>query len=558
MNINFKPYKILLASILFCYSVNGQNLQKKYEEAYKYYEKKDYSRVEEICSQILLAGSKSIKDLNDIWVNHTAAYLMYFIYQDSTYINFNLKISKDYFDISKEYMDLLLLKDSKLKLRLQPRIRVIDSIMVAFSQIKEVNISSLGDKNNLKVVPQRISSSSTSNLNAVLVIVEGQGKTKDLAVNSALRTAIEKTFGAFISSNSKIIDDNLIKDEIVSISNGNILNYEILSQIEKNENFTVTISANISLENIIVNANKFGSSFELTGGVYYQNILKEEFYKSQEVLVLENFFEQWRSVNLFDYQIRELEMQRYVAKTYGEFWMPRVSDYLGRTDWTYFRSDLDRYNMNDLFRSINDGTEKNDWSYFPQSYIGKELFQIGYEIMVSPNSNYYTFIKAYADLLHVLSIKDINNYKAKFGEPIILWDLVSNSLINSINARQRYFRPKSDDGYGHEIRNYELRDGQVAFRNPLTLEVFEKINTFVHAQNKCRNITISGIDKFAFPPAYSKPSKSDWFSVEEFPYPHDRATFYNMSYILLSFSKDEIANLNSKIQFAFLNEVIRF
>ena len=75
MQISFKIYKILLASILLCYSANGQNLQKQYAEAYKLYEKKDYLNAEEICGQILSTDLKSVKNITDIWSNHSAAYL---------------------------------------------------------------------------------------------------------------------------------------------------------------------------------------------------------------------------------------------------------------------------------------------------------------------------------------------------------------------------------------------------------------------------------------------------------------------------------------------------
>jgi Na+-driven multidrug efflux pump len=57
----------------------------------------------------------------------------------------------------------------------------------------------------------------------------GQGKTKEAAKYSALRSALEKAFGIFISSNTTIFKDELVKDEIVSVSSGNIQNFEILS-----------------------------------------------------------------------------------------------------------------------------------------------------------------------------------------------------------------------------------------------------------------------------------------------------------------------------------------
>ena len=52
--------------------------------------------------------------------------------------------------------------------------------------------------------------------------VFGNGKTKDEATKLALRSAIEQAFGGFVSSNTQILNDNLISDEIATVSSGNV------------------------------------------------------------------------------------------------------------------------------------------------------------------------------------------------------------------------------------------------------------------------------------------------------------------------------------------------
>ena len=64
------------------------------------------------------------------------------------------------------------------------------------------------------------------------VIVSADGFTKEQATLSALRNAIEQTYGAFVSSNTQLLNDELIKDEIVSISNGYVKRFECLSESE--------------------------------------------------------------------------------------------------------------------------------------------------------------------------------------------------------------------------------------------------------------------------------------------------------------------------------------
>ena len=61
--------------------------------------------------------------------------------------------------------------------------------------------------------------------NDATLTVFGTGSTEEEAIQQALRSALEQTYGAFISANTTILNDELIKDEIVSISTGNIKNY---------------------------------------------------------------------------------------------------------------------------------------------------------------------------------------------------------------------------------------------------------------------------------------------------------------------------------------------
>jgi hypothetical protein len=78
----------------------------------------------------------------------------------------------------------------------------------------------------------------------VTLITSGQGKTQDEAKQNALRNAIEQAFGAFISSHTEVVNDNLVKDEIISISNGNIQKYEIISESALPDNLGYTTTYN--------------------------------------------------------------------------------------------------------------------------------------------------------------------------------------------------------------------------------------------------------------------------------------------------------------------------
>ena len=61
--------------------------------------------------------------------------------------------------------------------------------------------------------------------NTIRLTVSGEGATKEEATANALRSAIEQAFGTFVSANTQILNDDIVKDEIATISSGNIQEY---------------------------------------------------------------------------------------------------------------------------------------------------------------------------------------------------------------------------------------------------------------------------------------------------------------------------------------------
>ena len=62
---------------------------------------------------------------------------------------------------------------------------------------------------------------SASAQETVKLTVSGQGTTKEEATANALRSAIEQSFGVFVYENTQIFNDDVVKDEIATISSGN-------------------------------------------------------------------------------------------------------------------------------------------------------------------------------------------------------------------------------------------------------------------------------------------------------------------------------------------------
>jgi ABC-type uncharacterized transport system substrate-binding protein len=64
----------------------------------------------------------------------------------------------------------------------------------------------------------------------VTITASGSGKTLEDAKQSALRSATEQAFGAFISTKTEMFNDQVVADQMASVSSGNIKSFEILNQ----------------------------------------------------------------------------------------------------------------------------------------------------------------------------------------------------------------------------------------------------------------------------------------------------------------------------------------
>ena len=100
--------------------------------------------------------------------------------------------------------------------------------------------------------------------NIVKLVVTGDGPTEQDAVMLALRTAIEQAYGCFISSNTTILNDELVSDEIVSVSSGNIKEYKVLSSATLADGrVSVNVQAAISLKKLSDYSVSKGATIEL-------------------------------------------------------------------------------------------------------------------------------------------------------------------------------------------------------------------------------------------------------------------------------------------------------
>ena len=159
----------------------------------------------------------------------------------------------------------------------------------------------------------------TINVNAqdsektVTLIVSGQGKTQDEAKQNALRSAIEQAFGAFISSKTEILNDDLVKDEIVSISNGNIQKYEVISEVKlPNNDYSTSLNVIVSTTKLTSFIKNKGFAVEFGGALFASNVLIQELYEKNELIAIESLVQtlQIISSSSFDFSISAREPKK--------------------------------------------------------------------------------------------------------------------------------------------------------------------------------------------------------------------------------------------------------
>jgi hypothetical protein len=99
-----------------------------------------------------------------------------------------------------------------------------------------------------------------------------------------LRSAIEQAFGAFISSKTEVLNDQIVADEMASISSGNIKSYEVLNQDSlPGGRWGVTLKTIVSVEKLTNFVQAKGISVEIKGGLFAMNVKQQILNEQGEI-----------------------------------------------------------------------------------------------------------------------------------------------------------------------------------------------------------------------------------------------------------------------------------
>ena len=137
------------------------------------------------------------------------------------------------------------------------------------------------------------SPSESSSEDEVTLVVSADGATKDEATKVALRSAIEQAYGTFVSANTTILNDELVKDEIVTVTSGNIKHYsEISSNVMPDGKTFVTLQATVCISKLVSYAQSKGAETEFAGATFGMNMKMKELNKQNEIKAWQNLKDQ--------------------------------------------------------------------------------------------------------------------------------------------------------------------------------------------------------------------------------------------------------------------------
>jgi hypothetical protein len=140
---------------------------------------------------------------------------------------------------------------------------------------------------SLTVISQESSDSESDK--SVFITVSGSGKTKDEAKQSAFRSAIEQAYGAFISSKTEIFNDQLVADQMSSVSSGNIKSFEVLNESQLPDgSWGVTLKSIVSVSKLTSFVEAKGFTVEIKGGMFALNIKQQLLNEQGEMQAVAN------------------------------------------------------------------------------------------------------------------------------------------------------------------------------------------------------------------------------------------------------------------------------
>lgn len=308
----------------------------------------------------------------------------------------------------------------------------------------------------------------------VTLITSGQGKTQDEAKQSALRNAIEQAFGAFISSHTEVVNDNLVKDEIISVSNGNIQKYEIISEsaLPDNLGYTTTLKTIVSISKLTSFCESKGMQIEVKGSLFAFNVIQKELAASNEKKALEELVLMAKNIapKMFDYSLISGEPTK---NEIGSFSLPLKVNFHVNSNWNSYYNIL----IKTLMNTCLDKSEFDDYNKL-------NITTYSMDLLISKSNLSGNFI-CYDGLIY----NDGSGRKISMKEyDTKAWKEISYAQKNKYSS----FSESAITEKKYESGNYKIKT--LYFRNDI-VSVMKKIQEVIETEVYKYNIQTSSGDK---------------------------------------------------------------
>lgn len=283
------------------------------------------------------------------------------------FLDFNKNENPKKIDNKKIYID-----EAKGKLEeLKPKISVVS---ITTTNTAEVTDAAKDEPN--KTSDTNRGTTNTASDKTVTLTVSGTGKTIEEAKTNALRSAIEQAFGAFISSKTEILNDNLVKDEIVSIANGNVQKYDVVSQVEiPNNGYAITLSATVSIDKLTSFAESKGVVVEFKGGMFGATIKLQKLNEESEFVAIKNLLVQILNIleSTYDYSLKVNEPKLIEGDKYSILFEVSANKNDNYDNlWNFFKKTIRQISLNEVDALAIESTGKKIWYL----NVDDEIFKI--------------------------------------------------------------------------------------------------------------------------------------------------------------------------------------
>ena len=156
---------------------------------------------------------------------------------------------------------------------------------------------------------------------SITVLSESSGNSYETARNNALRNAVEKVYGTFVSTSTVVSNNKLMKDEIYTFSSGAVSNFEEISSVVVNGKHSVTLKVTVSREKMATLIRSKGKDIEYDASQFVSGIkakvINEKLTEESEVNIVSSLMQFAQRVfpDCIDYEVKASEP--YLGIIYG-------------------------------------------------------------------------------------------------------------------------------------------------------------------------------------------------------------------------------------------------